>query len=92
MNVRYGSEAEVGSCSALAAVSTSDMVRVDRHRRSTEPAPAILHHALGSVASCELKQSIPEDRHSKKFLIGCRSDVPAGIALPLAQDGAWFKA
>ncbi len=30
----------MGSCSALAAVSTTNLVRVDRHRRSTEPAPA----------------------------------------------------
>ena len=45
-NVRNGSEAEVGSYPGVTAVSTSGLVILDRHRRSSQPA-----HALGPVVS-----------------------------------------
>ena len=39
-DVRFGSEAEVASDPGLAAVRTSDVVSLDRNRRSSEPARA----------------------------------------------------
>jgi hypothetical protein len=39
-DVRFGSEAEVASDLGLAAGSTSDVVSLDRNRRSREPAQA----------------------------------------------------
>jgi len=39
-DVRFGSEAEVASDPGLTAVSTSDVVSLDRNRRSSEPARA----------------------------------------------------
>lgn len=35
-NVRFGLETEVASCRGLAAGSTSDLIRLDRHRRSIQ--------------------------------------------------------
>jgi len=48
---RFGSEAEVGSCPGLAAFSTSGVVNLDRHARSTEPEPELCSPACGIPAA-----------------------------------------